>query len=70
VTEQEWLGSTDPDWMLEAILPRAGQRKVQLFRCAGIRRLWHHLTVGERAAIDYWEVLADTLTDPADLIDS
>jgi hypothetical protein len=65
VIGQEWLEVTDPDKMLEIVFHFTSRRKVQLFHCAGLRRLWHHLTPPERSMLDFWEGLIEKVTDSA-----
>jgi hypothetical protein len=48
VTEAEWLACTDPQKMLEFLRGKASDRKLRLFACACVRRVWHRL--GEVAA--------------------
>jgi hypothetical protein len=40
MTEAEWDGCTDPLPMLEFLGGRAGDRKLRLFACACVRRVW------------------------------
>jgi hypothetical protein len=40
MTEQEWLAATDPDAMLETVAERAAPRKLCLFTCSCLRRVW------------------------------
>jgi len=44
VTEKEWLACTDPTTMLEFLGGKAGDRKLRLFACACVRRVWWYLT--------------------------
>jgi hypothetical protein len=43
-TEAEWVACTDPKPMLEFLKGRASERKLRLFGCACVRRIWGHLT--------------------------
>ena len=40
MTEAEWAVCTAPHKMLAAIVPKTRQRKMRLFACACVRRLW------------------------------
>ena len=45
MTEPEWLTCDDPDLMLEGFpggrATHASERKLRLFACAWLRRVWH-----------------------------
>src|SRR5262249_54800814 len=49
----------------EIVFHLTSRRKVQLFHCAGLRRLWHHLTPPERSMLDFWEGLVEKGTGTA-----
>ena len=60
MTEQEWLECTDPTPMLEFLRSKANERKVRLFACACIRRIWHFLPdEPTQAAVHIFERIAD-----------
>ncbi len=40
MTEAEWLASIDPDPMLDFLRGKASDRKLRLFACACVRRVW------------------------------
>ena len=42
-TEAEWLGCTNPTPMIETLRRKGSDRKLRLFACACIRRIWHLL---------------------------
>ena len=44
MTEQEWMGSGDPNAMLTRIRGKASDRKLRLFACACVRQIWDKLT--------------------------
>jgi hypothetical protein len=62
MTEAEWLARTNPDPMLQYLCGRACKRKLRLFACACVRRIWRHLTdPRSRAALEIAELYADGL---------
>ncbi len=62
MTEAEWLARTNPDPMLQFLHGRACKRKLRLFACACVRRVWRHLTdERSRAAVETAEQYADGL---------
>jgi hypothetical protein len=60
MTEEEWLTSPNPRLLLDAVRDRAGARKLRLFACACVRRVWDLLTAEEgRQAVQVAERFAD-----------
>jgi hypothetical protein len=58
--EEEWLVRTNPDPMLQFLRARASGRKLRLFACACVRRVWRHLTdLRSREAVEVAERYAD-----------
>jgi hypothetical protein len=70
MTEAEWLAATDPTPMLEYLQKahRATERKLRLFAVACVRRIWHLIPDGGRAAIEAAERFADGQSDRGDLL--
>jgi hypothetical protein len=68
MTEEEWLGATDPTPMLEFIKSKATKRRLRLLGCASLRRV-AHLLIDDRArnAIGTAERFADGLASEAEL---
>ena len=66
MTEQEWLGCSEPRLMLNFLWRKAFGRRIHLFGCACCRMVWH-LLVDERSrnAVDQAERYADGLIDLA-----
>jgi hypothetical protein len=68
VTEAEWLACTDPEPMLEYLRGKASGRKLRLFACACVRRIWTLLPTEEcRKAAQVAERYADRLADAEEL---
>jgi hypothetical protein len=68
MTEAEWLARTNPDPMLQYLRGRACGRKLRLFACACVRRVWRHLTdPRSRAAVEVAERYADGLATTKEL---
>src|SRR5262249_44811209 len=44
MNEADWDACDDPDRMLKFVGDRAGERKLRLFACACVRRIWYLLT--------------------------
>ena len=60
MTEAEWLACADPTPMLEFLRGKASDRKLRLFACACVRRIWRLLCAGEcRNAVEGTELYAD-----------
>jgi hypothetical protein len=67
VDEATWLGCTDPQEMLGAVRAngKPSDRKLRLFACACVRRVWHLLAEGRsRDAVEAAERVADGQTSP------
>jgi hypothetical protein len=68
VDEITWLACTDPDAMLHFLRGRVSERKLRLFACACIRRIWPLLPDGRcRRAVEVIERCADGLAGRAEL---
>jgi hypothetical protein len=73
--EQRWLRCGSPAAMLTFLRGRASERKLRLFACACVRRLWHHPDgppcwrqwQRDRRAVQASELYADGLLDRAKL---
>src|SRR5438045_1770664 len=64
MTEQEWLGCTDPQKMLAFLRGKAGDRKLRLFAVACCRRIWDFILDPEsRAVVEITERSADSPVD-------
>ncbi len=60
MTEEEWLGTTDPERMLAFVERRLSERQRRLFAAACCRRVWHLLTdERSRRAIEVAEAYVD-----------
>src|SRR4051812_36419686 len=59
MTEQEWSECADPRPMLTFLRGRVSERKLRLFACACVRRVWHLLTEGCRHPVVVAERFAD-----------
>lgn len=68
MTEAEWGSYTDPTPMLIFMQGRASARKLRLFGCACVRRVWHLLTEPRsRYAVEVAERFADGQAERNDL---
>jgi len=68
VDEQEWLECEDPETMLEFLRGWASERKLRLFACACVRRVWHLLRDRRsRWAVEMAEQYADGLATEKEL---
>jgi hypothetical protein len=60
--EKQWLRSTDSEQMLKSIWKQTSERKVRLYACAALRRIWHMLLDPRlREAVETIEKFADGL---------
>ena len=60
MTEAEWLAGTDPRPMLDVFWGRSRDRKLRLFACACVRRVWDFLAdPRSRMAVEVAERFAD-----------
>jgi hypothetical protein len=62
MTEAEWLACNDPQRMLEPLGSRASTRKLWMFACASLRRVWHLLL----RQIEDWQPLVELVERYAD----
>jgi hypothetical protein len=66
--EATWLAATDPQPMLDFLRHRVSDRKLRLFSCGCVRRVWGLLLDGRgRNAVVAAERFADGLVTTADL---
>jgi hypothetical protein len=67
MTEAEWLAAAEPGPMLEFLGGRASDRKLRLFNCACVRRVWQLLPEGAlRRGVDVAERYVDGRCDDAE----
>jgi hypothetical protein len=68
MTEQEWLGGSDPRAMLDQVRDRLSERKLRWFACGCVRQVWENL-VDERSqqAVEVAERYAEGLASLAEL---
>ena len=60
MTEEEWLTECDPKLMLDFLRDEASDRKLRLFACACVRRVWHLLEDdSSKEAVETAEHFAD-----------
>ncbi|HEY2589774.1 MAG TPA: hypothetical protein VGI81_28785 [Tepidisphaeraceae bacterium] len=59
MTEAEWLACADPEPMLRVFAGTANDRKLRLFACACVRRIWHLLPPESQAGVEVSEQFAD-----------
>ena len=68
MTEHEWLACTDPKPMLEFVRGKASDRKLRLFTCACVRRVWAVLPPGlPHEVVRVSEDYADSQAAPREL---
>lgn len=67
MTEAEWLTSADPAPMVQALPAGRCQRELRLFAVACVRRVWHLLPAGCRAAVEASERFAAGQVGEAEL---
>ena len=67
MTERDWQGCGDPRAMLAFLKDKAGARKLRLFACACVRRVWHFLLEGLQTAVRVSERHADGLATDEEL---
>jgi hypothetical protein len=67
--EAGWLACQDPDPMLAFLRGQASERKLRLFGCACVRRVWDRLARAQapRRAVELAEKFANRETTPEDL---
>src|SRR5262245_34210213 len=67
MTEEEWLACTDPDPLLLFLRGKASKRKLRLFACACVRRIWRLLfNEHSREVVEAAERQADGLISEED----
>jgi hypothetical protein len=68
VDERDWLNATDPRAMLEVVRDKASDRRLRLFGCACVRRLWDLLLEEQsRRLVEVGELYADGFVDEQEL---
>src|SRR6185312_4607244 len=68
MNEAGWRDASDPGALLACAQERAGERKVRLFACACVRRVWKQLAdPRSRVAVDVAERYADGAATRAEL---
>jgi hypothetical protein len=73
MTEVEWLEGTDPAALLVELVQgrgRASERKLRLYACSVVRRVWHLLPERSRQAVEVSERFADEPRLVLDLLDA
>src|SRR5262245_38990094 len=71
VTEAQWQAARGPELMLQFLRDKVSERKLRLFGCACVRRVWGMLTEGaSRAAVEVAEQFADGTARAAELADA
>jgi hypothetical protein len=67
VTEREWLDSDDPQVMLHVLQGNATSRKLRLFACACVRRIWPLVPQDSREIVQVSVDYADSRATSRDL---
>ncbi len=67
MTEQQWLTSTCLSEMQSFLWGKISDRKLRLFGCACVRRVWHLLEEPARRLVEAGECLADATVTKKDL---
>jgi hypothetical protein len=70
LTEGDWKACHDPEPMVRALPAECVQRELRLFAASCVRRVWHLLSDGCRAAVEASEKFAEGQIDEAALADA
>jgi hypothetical protein len=66
MTEAEWTACADPQRLLEFLRGKASERKLRLFACGCVRRMWRYLDASARQLVEVEEAVADGASRAAD----